>query len=233
MPASPQTIYIIGAQSTGKSTLVDALEARFRQETCSSLPSPAVIREVARAVLRDHRFTAQDIRDSPARALELQRLILAAQADAEHKAECSLASDEPIPRWLISDRSAIDPIVYAWLYVGQDAAKMLMESTEWRGMRHRMAQSLVVVCEAGVDWLTDDGVRLMPNGKEEWIKTHEVFCHVLKEAGLRYVVLPCNLGRTEERLAFVLRECTASQCVVEKTPSQIPGLSPIPSLSSP
>ncbi|KAK8067362.1 hypothetical protein PG997_014109 [Apiospora hydei] len=206
MPTTPRNIYIIGAQSTGKSTLVDALEAHFRQNTSSSLPAPTVIREVARAVLRDHNFTAQDIRDSPTRALELQRLILAAQAKAEGevKNKASLTPSTP-SSWLISDRSAIDPVVYAWMYVGPEAAKALMESTEWRGMHDRMAGSLVVVCEAGVEWLTDDGVRLMPTGKSEWARTHEVFCQVLEEASMRYIVLPCNLGQTEERLDFVLR----------------------------
>ncbi|KAK6835159.1 hypothetical protein PG987_009853 [Apiospora arundinis] len=201
MSTPPQNIYIIGAQSTGKSTLVDALEAHFRQNNVSSLPALIVIREVARAVLRDHSFTAGDIPTSPARALELQRLILAAQAKAEN--EATSASQ---PSWLISDRSAIDPVVYAWQYVGQEAALALMESAEWKLMRDRMAESLVVVCEAGVDWLTDDGVRLMPEGREEWAKTHEVFCRVLDVATVRYVVLPCNLRSTEERLAFILWE---------------------------
>ncbi|KAK8041603.1 hypothetical protein PG994_014610 [Apiospora phragmitis] len=232
MATPPQNIYIIGAQSTGKTTLVIALEAHFRQDTSSSLPVPSVIREVARSVLRDHDYTAQDIRDSPARALELQRLILAAQAKAERETEEKAASASTTPCWLLSDRSAIDPVVYAWLYVGQESARSLMESAEWRGMRDRMAQSLVVVCEAGVKWLTDDGVRLMPTGSDEWTKTHEVFCQVLEEARLRYILLPCTLGRTEERLAFVLREVNAPGRASEKTPSYIPGLTPFPALVS-
>ncbi|KAK7910583.1 hypothetical protein PG985_013064 [Apiospora marii] len=212
----PPIIYIIGAQSTGKSTLVDALEAHFRQDSSSSsLPKPIVIREVARAVLREHHYTAQDIRDSPTRALELQRLILAAQADAERKAAIVSDSTKSHP-WLISDRSAIDPVVYAWQYVGPEAARALIGSANWQDMRDRMAASLVVVCEAGVDWLTDDGVRLMPTGRDEWAKTHEVFCQVLEEAQVRYVVLPCGLGRTEERVEFVLREFGTARCMVGK-----------------
>ncbi|KAK8137437.1 hypothetical protein PG984_002930 [Apiospora sp. TS-2023a] len=210
-PPPPPNIYIIGAQSTGKSTLVDALEAHFRQDPSSppssSLPQqPTVIREVARGVLRDHHFTAGDIRASPTRALELQRLMLAAQAKAEER-EAQRAA------WLILDRSAIDPIAYAWQYAGPEAARTLMESAEWQGMRDRMALSLVVVCEAGVDWLTDDGVRLMPTDTKEWMDTHEVFCRVLQEAGVRYAVLPCGLGRTEERVEFVLREFSTARCV--------------------
>ncbi|KAK8862871.1 ATP-binding protein [Apiospora arundinis] len=37
-----------------------------------------------------------------------------------------------------------------------------------------MAASLVVVCEAGVEWLTNDEDRLMPTGREEWARAHEV-----------------------------------------------------------
>ncbi|KAK8030301.1 hypothetical protein PG990_000035 [Apiospora arundinis] len=176
MSTPPQNIYIIGAQSTGKSTLRAPCFGTTASLRATSEPPPT-------------------------RALELQRLILAAQAKAEN--EATSASQ---PCWLISDRSAIDPVVYAWQYVGPEAALALMESAEWKLMRDRMAESLVVVCEAGVDWLTDDGVRLMPTGREEWAKTHEVFCRVLDVATVRYVVLPCNLRSTEERLAFVLRE---------------------------
>lgn len=211
----PQSIYIIGAQSTGKTTLVHALEAHFRQ-----LPSPpTVIHEVARTLLRqrgitstcDGRrhgggcFTVDDIRASPTRSLDLQRRILAGQARAEHEAAAkSTKSNWPHQHWLVSDRSALDPVAYAWQYVGPGAARSLM-TAEWRGMRDRMAGSLIVLCEAGVDWLTDDGVRLMPASREEWCRTHEVFCQVLKEARLSYVVLPRSVGSTEERMAFVLR----------------------------
>ena len=76
---------------------------------------------------------------------------------------------------------------------------------QWRGMRDRTAGPLVVLCEAGVGWLTDDGARLMPPSREEWFRPHELFCQVLKEARLGYVVLPRSVGSTEERMAFLLR----------------------------
>ncbi|KAK7974414.1 hypothetical protein PG989_016262 [Apiospora arundinis] len=214
----PQSIYIIGAQSTGKTTLVNALEDHFRQ--LSSPPS--VIHEVARTLLQKRGtgansdrlrytagdcFTVDDIRGSPARSLDLQRRILAGQARAEHDASFAAFAKAPKSRsqhWLVSDRSALDPIAYAWQYVGPGVARSLM-TPEWRGMRDRMAGSLIVLCEAGVDWLTDDGLRLMPTSREEWFRTHEVFCQVLKEARLSYVVLPRSVRSTEDRMAFVLR----------------------------
>ncbi|KAK8024373.1 hypothetical protein PG993_012439 [Apiospora rasikravindrae] len=207
----PQSIYIIGAQSTGKTTLVHALEDHFSQ---LSSP-PAVIHEVARALLRQRGtvnssdrtrhsgcYTVDDIRASPTRSLDLQRRILAGQARAEH--DVVKSSKHGSQHWLVSDRSALDPVAYAWQYVGPGAARGLM-TPEWRRMRDRMAGSLIVLCEAGVDWLTDDGLRLMPTSSEEWYRTHEVFCQVLKEARLSYVVLPRSVSTTEERMAFVLR----------------------------
>ncbi|KAK6844671.1 hypothetical protein PG995_014781 [Apiospora arundinis] len=115
--------------------------------------------------------------------------------------------------WLILDRSAIDPVVYAWQYAGPDTARTPIGSAEWQGMRDRMAASLVVVCEAGVEWLTNDEDRLMLTGREEWARAHEVFCQVLQQAHVPHVVLPCGLGRTEERVEFVLREFSTARCV--------------------
>jgi nicotinamide riboside kinase len=209
VPSRSPNIYVIGAQSTGKSTLVHALANRFRENTSrDSRNAPRIIQEVARGVLRDHNFTAVDIRASRTRALQLQRLILDAQAQAERQALRSSS-------WFISDRSAIDPIVYAWLYVSPDAARDLMTLGEWQEMRDRMASaSLVVLCEAGVEWLLDDGVRLMPTGEEEWQQMHGLFCRLLEETGVAYVVLPKELKLREERLAFVI-ERLETQLVVD------------------
>jgi hypothetical protein len=62
--------------------------------------------------------------------------------------------------WFVSDRSGVDPIVYARKYASKGAESYLINSTEWSELRERMGKSVVIVCEAGADWLTDDGVRL-------------------------------------------------------------------------
>ncbi|KAG7287376.1 hypothetical protein NEMBOFW57_006887 [Staphylotrichum longicolle] len=123
-------------------------------------PTPSVITEVARTVLRARAFTAADVR-IPARSLALQRLILQAQAAAERDALNSSEKEEEAG-WFISDRSGADPIAYALRYVGADAARGLVQSAEWAELKGRMAEGLVVVCEAGQEvagWLRDDGVR--------------------------------------------------------------------------
>lgn len=67
-----------------------------------------------------------------------------------------------------------------------------------------MAASLVIVCEAGVDWLVDDGVRLMPLDSKEWAQLHGEFCGVLGDVGLDYHVLPAGVRDLDERVRFVL-----------------------------
>ncbi|KAK3937349.1 AAA domain-containing protein [Diplogelasinospora grovesii] len=201
---TPSNIYIVGAQCTGKTTLVRELQAQFqaslsREATDNDIDeSPQIISEVARAVLRQHRFATEDIRSSPERSLALQKLILAAQVDAEREA---LGKSS----WFISDRSGIDPVVYARKYVGADAAReMMAQSTSWLELKDRMVGSLVTVCEAGATWLMDDGVRLMPEDRGDWLQFHDMFCELLDELGLPYFVLPCKMHSLSERVQFVL-----------------------------
>ena len=190
----PKNIYIVGAQCTGKTTLVTALSAHFDNPSTTT-PAPQIITELARTVLRQHGFIATDLTSSPSKALRLQELILEAQYSAEEAAGT---------QWFISDRSGFDPIVYTKRYVGEEGAKSLMQTKTWAEMKERMGQSLVVVCEAGADWLIDDGVRLMPKDKADWTAFHDIFCLSLEEAGLKYVVLPCAVKDLAERVKFVL-----------------------------
>ncbi|KAH7012522.1 uncharacterized protein B0I36DRAFT_221697, partial [Microdochium trichocladiopsis] len=107
------------------------------------------------------------------------------------------------PPFFIPDRSAIDPIVYARQYIGSQASKDLISREDWELMYKRMACSLIIMCEANVDWPADDGVRLMPSTTEEWLLTQEVFGQMLKEVSLRFVVLPKDLMDIADRVAFV------------------------------
>lgn len=204
MSVGLRNIYLVGAQCTGKTTLTNAVAAHFE----SHLPpekQPCTIKEVARTVLRNHRFNADDIVSSPERCLLLQTLILEAQAEAESK---TLEGDQ---KWFISDRSGADPIVYAMVYLPSDdetdyQAHSLLKTEHWRVLKGRMAESLIVVFEPGMDWLTDDGVRLMPRDREEWVFFHRLFCQFLDDQGLHYVVLPKDMVDIRERVDFVLTE---------------------------
>ncbi|KAI0436060.1 AAA domain-containing protein [Xylaria telfairii] len=196
MAALPN-IYIIGSQSTGKTTLVNDLSKYFEHHPLAVEEPPGIIKEVARTILANYGFTRGDIRSSKDRTLQLQRLIIKGQFEAEE-------SELETRSWFISDRSAVDPVVYARKYASREGADALITSARWVEMRNRMAKSLIIVCEAGVDWLADDGVRLMPLDSTEWMQTHSEFCDTLANIGLEYHVLPSKIGCRDERAKFIL-----------------------------
>ncbi|KAL1647120.1 hypothetical protein SLS58_002891 [Diplodia intermedia] len=179
-------IYVVGAQSTGKTTLVNALESHFadaknRIQNGVHVPAPGVIREVARSVLTQHNFSRDDIRTSTERCLELQRHILAAQWQQER-----LVLSQS--RWFISDRSGLDPITYAQKFGGKSAACILLDCESWHELKERLKSSVVVVCRPETEFLKDDGVRLMPEDIREWEDLHSTFCNILEENGVEYFV---------------------------------------------
>ncbi|RAQ99037.1 AAA domain-like protein [Stemphylium lycopersici] len=205
--AKARSLYIIGAQCTGKTTLVNALEKMLSRSEqisheCAVSSKPVVIREVARKVLKEKQFNRDDITTSPSRALLLQQHILNAQFQAEQNA---LGLHTPAMSY-ISDRSGLDPIVYAQLFVSEEAADEMLVSETWRELEHRMKQSVVILCEAGCVWLTDDGTRLMPTGMEEWMRIDKAFRDQLAARDIEYFVVPKGMIGIEERVQFVY-EC--------------------------
>lgn len=191
-------IYVIGPQSTGKTTLVNKLRDDLRHWLASAaIEPPQIVTEVARTVLTKHKYTANDITSSTDRCLELQKLILEAQAAAEK--EALLHSS-----WFISDRSGFDPLVYAREYVSPEAVVEMQRLPAWIEVKARMENSLIVVCEAGTPWLMDDGVRLMPNNEDAWMKLSRDFCDLLDKSGFSYCVVPRTMVDLSERADFVL-----------------------------
>ncbi|KAL7950150.1 AAA domain-containing protein [Trichoderma barbatum] len=190
----PNNIYIIGAQCTGKTSLVNALESSFA-DYFSTTP-PIIVREVARSVLKFHGFTASDITSDTSRCLQLQALILEAQFNSERKA---LARNS----WIISDRSGLDPLIYASRHIGSEAVKIMASSNYWQELRDRMSTSLVFVCETVEAWLVSDGVRLMPKDVEDWMEYDEEFCRMLDSSGIQYQIIPRSVENLEDRASFV------------------------------
>ncbi|RYP05736.1 hypothetical protein DL764_003594 [Monosporascus ibericus] len=198
-----RNVYIIGAQCTGKTTLVNSLEENFDSSNCGQpgeqMPKPTIIREVARTVLREKKFSRDDITNSPSRALQLQKYILEAQMEAENTAS---KSDNPSP-WYICDRSGLDPIVYARVFVGEEAAEDMLASEEWQELEGRMKTGIVILCEAGCSWLVDDGTRLMPDGMEDWMRVDDAYRKLLAAREIDYVVCSRNLVSRAERVQLV------------------------------
>lgn len=195
---SISNVYIVGPQCTGKTTLVNALRDQYSSRR--DIQNPVIITEIARSVIRDNGFKTEEIRSSPTRSLQLQNLIMQRQ----HTVEDTASQDNG---WFISDRSGLDPIVYAREHVSPEAALEMQQSHLWETLRSRMASSLVVLCQSGTPWLYDDGVRLMPESDEAWKRLHHLFCLTLEENGIPYVTLPNCLLELDERVAFVMSRC--------------------------
>ena len=190
--SQPKNIYIIGAQCTGKTTLLEALKSHYAQE------QPTIISEVARTVMKNLNFDREDIAMSPEESFRLQKAILQAQYEKEAPFEDATAS------WFISDRSGIDPIVYARYYVGIEQAKELLDSPQWTFLERNMKAGLVVLCDAGAHWLIDDGIRLMPKNTADWIAFGNAFYTLLKERDIRSIVIPNDLIKISDRAAAVV-----------------------------
>ena len=186
------SIYIIGAQCTGKTTLVKALEHHF---TSVLVDPPFVITEIARGLLRKHKITRDEIRNDPTQSGDFQRAIMEAQLKQEETCQAPLQ---------LSDRSGLDPIVYAKRFGPIDAAGDMLDSSTWAELRLRLASSVIVVCEPRREWLTDDGTRLMPLDWDDWTETHRVFCSLLDGCGLKYSILPAVVHMLSDRVDFVL-----------------------------
>lgn len=75
----------------------------------------------------------------------LQRLILQTQVESER--ECG-----DIDR-VISDRSGVDPSVYARMFCGHDAVEEMVDSKEWTELRLSMREGTEIVCEPVREWL--------------------------------------------------------------------------------
>lgn len=188
-------IYIIGAQCTGKTTLINALRDYF-SSSCPTLRL-LVIPELARGVLQRHNITGDDVQRGHLTAMQLQRVILERQFEAEK----SLQTHD----LMLSDRSGLDPIAYSYQYGGASYAQALTGTEEWQSLRCSMQQSLVILCEPLTAWLTDDGERLMPKTHQEWLDLHHRFLRLLQETSIDFHLLPSSLIALGERVDFVLR----------------------------
>ena len=198
-----KNIFIIGAQCTGKTTIVNALKDHYTRNTDKDVPEPTIITEVARTVLKDLEIDRHDIANSPGKSLQLQSAILKAQYQVETKAKESGS-------WYVSDRSGIDPIVYARLFVGEAAAQDLLTSPEWLTLEQNLKSGHVFLCEAGCTWLIDDGTRLMPKDAEQWEQFDQAFRKLLAQREVDYRVIPRDVRPIDERVAIVTKEHEAS-----------------------
>lgn len=237
----PPNVFIIGAQSTGKTTIVNALEKLLDDQTAGeqlnatiadaesntgetsylggrkpadagstwrgslvgeASSKPKFIREVARTVLQNLNVTRDDLTtvlSSRDRAISIQRAILQAQFQNE-----KAITDADPNAWYVSDRSGLDPIVYAGLFVDNSAAKGLFATPEWLELEARMKAGVVILLEAGTTWLHDDGTRHMPKDKKQWMMIHDEFRRLLQEREITFHQISHQSTILEDRVELVI-----------------------------
>ncbi|KAJ3995930.1 AAA domain-containing protein [Lentinula boryana] len=168
-----RAVYIVGPSSTGKTTLCNALAARLR------LPSSMHITEVARTVMKEQGFTRADVH-----SFAMQHAIVKAQVAKDREARQNTTAEntalgQPI---LLSDRSAVDAIVYAALSeltVKSGSTQALISSSDFQEVLalYRSARSTFVLLRPIKEWMVDDGVRSLEDGEH----CYAMFVKVLRE----------------------------------------------------
>ncbi|EGN92536.1 hypothetical protein SERLA73DRAFT_190868 [Serpula lacrymans var. lacrymans S7.3] len=171
---SPLNIFIVGPSCTGKTTLCNALSKKL------GLNNALFIKEVARSVMREQGYTRADVGN-----IEMQKAIMTAQLEREDGA---LSEAERLAGHIIlSDRSGIDPIIYATLTArneneGQQHKNQLMRLPIFQKALSKYRQSIFVLLAPVEEWLVDDGVRSLDDSAQ----CVETFRRTLDELGIKY-----------------------------------------------
>ncbi|KAK7047003.1 AAA domain-containing protein [Favolaschia claudopus] len=177
-------VYVVGPSSTGKTTLCDALAKRL------GIEENRLIKEVARTVIKELGLSRSDIG-----LLDMQKAIMLGHLKREQECEAET---------YLSDRSAVDPIVYAIFTAAnaQDAVarkETLVSLPEFQEALPRYRQSLFILLGTVREWVVDDGFRHV--GDETKLLT--IFRDVLVELGIRYREIGSEMRFLPERTAFL------------------------------
>jgi len=187
-------IFIIGPSSTGKTTLCAALASEL------ALKPECWITETARHVMRTRGFTRDDVGK-----LEMQSAIMYAQLESEARGR---AYAQGASRILLSDRSAIDAVVYAVLTSAnkeqaEARRRILVDSREFQNALEYYRCASVFLLGCVPEWLQDDGVRSLDDQETCLL----AFRAILSDLGVRFVEIGAEVKGLPERVAMV-RACT-------------------------
>jgi nicotinamide riboside kinase len=157
------------------------------------LGSAAYIKEVARKVMASTGYSRKEVA-----LMEMQLAIMKAQIERESQERNSHSI-------LLSDRSAVDPIVYAILTAGSDdeiesRKTQLIERPEFQETLKTYQQSIFILLKPIADWIVDDGIRLMEKQEE----TYRIFERLLRELNIKFRVLGPEMRSLRERVSFVI-----------------------------
>lgn len=189
---SQKCVYFVGPGSTGKTTLAKALV-----EKCTS--PTFMLSEVARTVLSELKYTADDISNDSTKCYVLQKAILQEQCHRERELL-------KMQKMFISDRCAIDPIVYAQFYI-KDEKLDLLKSDEWFEMKLRYQnekRSLIVLIEPNEAFLKDDGIRKMPIDLNDWKLFYQTYMKFMIDQDIPFNIIPSNVTDISDRMDLVI-----------------------------
>ena len=175
--------FLCGAHSVGKTTLLQELQ---RSITCKDFSSTRFESEVARTVIADMKLELKnrDPSTHPDKFEDLQNEILLKQSAIEKRND-SLAFERC---FYFMDRAAIDPLVYARVYLGDDAYESLVSRPHAQECinRYRNDSSLVFVVKPQPECIEYDGTRLPPK-LEDLKHFTDVMIQTLKELRISFV----------------------------------------------
>lgn len=166
----PLRIALLGAESTGKSTLAQILLEHFESNNIAAVLVPEMLRE----------FCTKNLRVPLANE---QNDILQSQIKAEQDAESGCSSVPP--RIVISDCAPITIAIYSSLYFGDSS--LFGQALE---QHKRYAMSFVMATDIG--WHADplpfmrDGVKIQTQFHERllaWLKTHSIDYQLIEGKG--------------------------------------------------
>lgn len=137
--------------------------------------------------------------------LEMQRAIMDAQLEAESKARARAhaSADDHI---LLSDRSAVDAIVYSIITSATEAEamerkKILVNLAQFQQALPWYRQAKFVLLTPVPEWLVDDGVRSL----YDQYHCTEVFRQVLMELGIEFQEMGIEMKKLEDRVETLVR----------------------------
>ncbi|KAG9310362.1 hypothetical protein JVU11DRAFT_9495 [Chiua virens] len=191
-------LYVVGPSSTGKTTLCDALA------TSLQLCSWCYITEVARQIMKRRGFTREDVGK-----LEMQSTIMLAQLEREAEV-CERAMDTS-EALVLSDRSGVDPLVYAVLTAkdereARQRKSILVEQPAFQNALKRYRKAKFLLLRPVPEWLVDDGVRSL----DQHARSFHVYRTVLAELGIPYREIREEMKDLTERVTWVKGWVTSS-----------------------
>jgi hypothetical protein len=110
-------------------------------------------------------------------------------------------------KFYISDRAAIDPLVYLTHYSGESEAHRITPGDEWQECRARYAnpeKSIIILLLPVESFLADDDIRYMATSVQEWRALGETFRRFLNAAGIPFILIGEDLVELEARVNIVL-----------------------------